>query len=145
MNLRIATRFLIVGMSGTLVDFSLFALFHSQLGMSTLLANTLSYSAGILNNYLLHRFWTFSQRPQREAVKQFSQFVGVSLSALLINNLIVLLFAPSFSELFVQGTIGIYVAKVCAIGFGMVWNFLANHLWTFRAAAAPNHNSLFLR
>ena len=132
MNLLTATRFMIVGASGTLVDFSLFALLQSQLGIVALLANTISYSAGILNNYLLHRYWTFSHRPQRGAGVQFSQFVGVSLSALLINNMIVLLFASSFGDIFSEGAIGIYIAKVCAIGVGMVWNLLANHLWTFR-------------
>ncbi|HEX9615843.1 MAG TPA: GtrA family protein [Anaerolineales bacterium] len=138
MNLLTAARFLLVGMLGTLVDFSLFALLHTPLGMPTLFANSLSYSAGILNNYILHRRWTFAHRPQRAASKQFSQFMGVSLSALLINNLVVLLLTSSFSEQFAENAFGVYFAKVCAIGVGMIWNFLANHLWIFRAAPASD-------
>lgn len=139
MNLLVVTRFMLVGMAGTLVDFALFAILHTQVGMPTLLANTLSYSAGILNNYALHRCWTFAHRPARGTGRQFSQFVGVSLSALLINNLIVLLVTASFGERLAESAIGVYFAKACAIGVGMVWNFLANHLWTFRAdpAAIP--------
>jgi putative flippase GtrA len=134
MNLQTAARFMLVGIAGTLVDFTVFALLHTQIGMSALLANSLSYSAGILNNYFLHRYWTFAHRPQRGTGRQFSQFVGVSLSALLINNLIVLLFAPSLGKLFAGDVAGVYLAKVCAIGVGMIWNFLANHLWIFRSA-----------
>jgi putative flippase GtrA len=136
MNLRTIARFLLVGLSGTLVDFSLFAFSHQALGMSALVANTMSYSAGILNNFWLHRTWTFAHRPQRGSGVQFSQFVGVSLTALLINNLIVLLLTPVLSGLLGEGAVGLYLAKVCATGAGVIWNFLANHLWTFRAAPA---------
>jgi putative flippase GtrA len=134
MNLPVAARFMLVGMMGTLIDLFFFTLLHTQLGMPTLPANTLSYSAGILNNYLLHRNWTFAHRPRCRAGKQFSQFVGVSLSALLINNLIVMSFASTFSQFFPDAAYGIYLAKISAIGIGMVWNFLANHLWTFRVS-----------
>ena len=132
--LRIAARFLVVGMLGTLIDFSLFALLNIQLGIPTLLANTLSYSAGIVNNYIFHRLWTFGNRPQGAAAKQFLKFAGVSLSALMINNLVLWMVASSFSKLFADSTLGVILAKMCAIGVGMSWNFLANHLWTFQAA-----------
>ena len=130
--LRSAGRFLLVGMLGTLVDFSLFAVLHLLLGAPALFANTLSYSAGIVNNYTFHRKWTFALRPHKAAGRQFSQFVGVSLTALLANNLIVLLLAPSLSALFANPALGALLAKLFAIGLGTVWNFLANHLWTFR-------------
>lgn len=132
---RSGVRFMVVGMLGTIIDFSLFAVLSIQLGIPMLLANTLSYSAGIVNNYIFHRFWTFADRPQRAAARQFSQFAGVSLGALVINNLIVLLLASLFSKLFMDSTLGVVFAKIFAIGVGLSWNFLANHFWTFRVAA----------
>jgi putative flippase GtrA len=132
-TVRSLARFLVVGMLGTIIDFSLFALMNVLFGVPTLAANTLSYSAGIINNYFFHRYWTFVTRPHKAAGKQFSQFVGVSLSALVINNLLVLLFTSWFSTLFSDTAIGAVFAKAFAIGVGMIWNFLANHLWTFRA------------
>lgn len=134
---RSAVRFMVVGMLGTLIDFSLFAVLSIQLGIPTVLANTLSYSAGIVNNYIFHRFWTYAQRPHRAAGKQFLQFVGVSLGALVINNLILLLLASSFGKLFIDSALGVIFAKICAIGVGLSWNFLTNHFWIFRAAADP--------
>lgn len=136
MNLRTIARFLLVGLSGTLVDFSLFAFSHQVLGISALFANTISYSAGILNNFCLNRSWTFAHRPHRGAGVQFSQFAGVSLTALLINTLIVLLLTSAISGLFVEEASGVYLAKVCATGVGVIWNFLANHLLIFRSAPA---------
>ena len=133
-TLQSGARFVLVGMLGTLIDLSLFAVLHLLIGAPALLANSLSYGAGIINNYLLHRYWTFAQRPREAAGKQFSIFVGVSLSALVVNNLIVLLLPSSSSDLFNEPACGAIFAKVCATGVGMGWNFIANHRWTFRAA-----------
>lgn len=134
--LRSAARFMLVGALGTLVDFSLFAVLSVQFGAPALLANALSYSAGILNNYTLHRYWTYRHRPRKAAGRQFSQFVGISLSALALNTLLVLILAPMFTSLLADSVLGVLAAKVIATGAGMGWNFLANHLWTFQIATS---------
>jgi putative flippase GtrA len=121
---------------GTLIDVSLFMVFHLLLGAPALAANTLSYGAGVLNNYFFHRAWTFANRPRKAAGRQFPQFVSVSLGALIANNLIVLLLAPAFGGLFSDPLHGALAAKICATAIGMGWNFLANHLWTFRAGGS---------
>jgi putative flippase GtrA len=125
-------RFLTVGMLGTLLDIGLFTLLRVQFGVPTLTANTISYSAGIVNNYVLHRLWTFTDRPRKAVGAQFTQFAVVSLSALLLNNLLVALLAPGFAVLFTAPAYGDVLAKVCATGVGLCWNFLANNFWTFR-------------
>lgn len=134
-TLRSAGRFLVVGMLGTLIDLALFAALHGLLGAPALAANTLSYSAGIANNYFFHRRWTFAARQQKGSGRQFSQFVGVSLSAMAANHLIVLLLAPALEGLLADPVSAALAAKICATGVGMGWNFLANHLWTFRDPA----------
>jgi putative flippase GtrA len=132
-SLRSAARFLAVGALGTLVDLGLFTALNLLMGVPALLANTVSYSAGIVNNYLLHRAWTYSSRPKQAASGQFARFAMVSLSALALNNLLVLILTPLFSEfVFLPGGAAL-LAKLCAIGVGMVWNFLMNHFWVFRA------------
>lgn len=132
--LQSSARFVMVGMMGTLLDLTLFAFFHLLLGAPSLLANSLSYGAGIVNNYFFHRYWTFARRPRPAAGKQFSLFVGVSLIALVLNSLVVWLLASPFAGLFGEPAYGALFAKICATGVGMVWNFLANHCWTFRAS-----------
>jgi putative flippase GtrA len=58
-------RFLLVGALGTLIDVGLFSLFHLRLGLPVLLANTLSYTAGMINNFALDRAWTFADQPRK--------------------------------------------------------------------------------
>lgn len=128
-------RFLTVGMLGTLIDFGLFVGLHAGLGVPTLTANTISYSAGIVNNFVLHRRWTFAEQSRRAVGVQFAQFAGISLGALMLNNLLALLLAPFFSTLLAHAGYGALLAKICAMGVGVCWNFLANRFWTFRDAA----------
>ena len=63
--LRSAARFAVVGVLGTLIDMALFAALHLALGLVALPANLLSYSAGMVNNFLLHRRWTFAAAAAR--------------------------------------------------------------------------------
>jgi putative flippase GtrA len=126
-------RFMTVGMLGTVLDVGLFTVLHVLLGVPTLAANTTSYSAGIVNNFILHRRWTFAGRLRKEVGVQFAQFVAVSLAALVMNNLLVLLLEPQLSSLFPTPAYGDICAKVCATGVGMCWSLLVNNFWTFRA------------
>ena len=118
-------RFLAVGAVGTLVDFALFVSLQTWVGVPTLAANTFSYSVGIVNNFVWHRRWTWAHA-RKTLGAQFAQFVVISLSALALNNVLVLWLAP---------VSGAAVAKILATGIGVGWNFFANHFWTFRADA----------
>ena len=53
-------HFLVVGAGDTIIDFSLLSLLK-LLGLSTLPANTISYLAGVINNFYWNRRWTFSE------------------------------------------------------------------------------------
>ncbi len=131
-SLGLVRRFATVGLLCTLVDVMLFSVLHGLAGLPALAANTLSYSAGIVVSFLLHRRWTFAQRPRKALGAQFSQFAAVSLSALLVNNLIVLGLSPVFGALLGNATLGAIAAKLCATAVGLCWNFLINTTWTFR-------------
>lgn len=130
-NSAYLARFAAVGLLGTLLDMALFGLLHLALGLAALPANTLSYSAGIVNNFLLHRRWTYAPSARRPALGQFARFTAVSLSALALNTLVVTLLSPALAQSLPLPTAAL-AAKVFATGLGIAWNFLANHLWTFR-------------
>ena len=134
-TLRCLPRFVMVGLLGTLLDIGLFTVLRVRIGMPTLAANTISYSAGIVNNYVLHRRWTYADRPRKALGAQFSQFAAVGLSALLLNNLLVLLLVSPLGALFAHAGYGDVSAKICATGVGLCWNFLANSFWTFAEAS----------
>jgi putative flippase GtrA len=133
-TLRCLWRFLAVGTLGTLIDITLFAVLHALFGIPTLSANTISYSAGIVNNFVLHRRWTYDRQVSKTVGVQLSQFVAISLCALMMNNLLVLLLTPPFSSLIAHSGFAALFAKVGATVLGLGWNFFANRFWTFHSA-----------
>jgi len=124
------SRFLAVGAVGTLLDFSLLTLLKLA-GLPTVLANSLSFTAGLLNNFTWNRLWTFQGR-QTDWRRQFAQFALVSLVGLALNNFILLGLEETLGVLFGQPDWGYLPAKVIATGVVVFWNYFANRMWTFR-------------
>jgi len=141
-------KFLVVGTIGTIVDFGLFNLFHNLLGFHSVLANSLSISASIVNNYTWSRFWVYPETKDQQGRKKFIQFVIVSLIAWALNTgilwtterwilgemgLFAGVVAPVATALGVKhGVLSSNASKVIATGVVLFWNFFANRFWTFR-------------
>ncbi len=136
-------RFLSVGALGTLLDFGALSLLKS-LGLATLLANSLSFSIGVANNFTLNRAWTFGDRPRSGWRRQFLQFASVSLVGLAVNNTLVLVLEAPFGTWLGQPDYGYVPAKALATAVVVFWNYFANRYWTFnvlnveRAVEAPS-------
>ena len=129
---RHLARFLTVGLLGTAFDIALFAVVYGVFGLSVLAANVIAYSAGIVHNFLLHRYWTYGHTTRKPAAIQAAQFAAVSLSAMALNTTLVLLLGPPLAVLIAAPKWGDLLAKLCATGIGVSVNFFANHFWTFR-------------
>jgi putative flippase GtrA len=125
------TRFLTVGAAGTLLDFSILTLLKLA-GLPTLAANSLSFTAGLLNNFTWNRLWTFGDAINADWRKQLAQFTLVSLVGLALNNLIVLSLEDIFGIILGQPQWGYLPAKVLATGVVVFWNYFANRTWTFK-------------
>jgi putative flippase GtrA len=125
------SRFLAVGAVGTVLDFGLLTLLKLA-GLPTLLANSLSFTAGLVNNFTWNRLWTFGDAIQPNWQKQLAQFTMVSLVGLVLNNLIVLGLENVFGAMLGQPDWGYLPAKVVATGVVVFWNYFANRMWTFR-------------
>ncbi|MBK9603791.1 MAG: GtrA family protein [Anaerolineales bacterium] len=125
------SRFLAVGAVGTLLDFSLLTLLKLA-GLPTLLANSLSFTAGLVNNFTWNRLWTFGDAIQPDWRRQLVQFTAVSLVGLALNNLIVLSLEGIFGTMLGQPDWGYLPAKVIATGVVVFWNYFANRMWTFK-------------
>ena len=126
-------RFLTVGALGTFLDFGLLTVFK-LIGMPTLSANSLSFSAGVINNFTWNSRWTFADR-RNERLRgraQFIQFLLVSLAGLAINNAILLLLEAPLGALIGDAAWGYAPAKIVATGVVVFWNYFANRNWTFR-------------
>lgn len=125
------SRFLAVGAAGTILDFSLLALLKLA-GLPTLFANSLSFTAGLVNNFIWNRSWTFADGMQSDWRKQMAQFTVVSLIGLALNNIILLSLEEMLGSLLHQPAWGYLPAKVAATGVVVFWNYFANRSWTFK-------------
>lgn len=83
------TRFAGVGVLNTLVDFGILDLFILFIGFgwgvySFTIYKTISFIIANLNSYFWNKYWTFKDT-SRDYIKEYTQFLVVSLVALLLN------------------------------------------------------------
>lgn len=126
---RIA-KFGLVGVLNTLIDIGLFWLLFSVFGVPYLMANVLSYGAGMLNSFVMNKLWTFSERRKHGLIRrQLPIFVAVNLVSLALSSLILWALAPS---------IGVMPAKLAGTLASFVTNFWASQRFVYRAAPAAS-------
>ena len=123
-------KFGIVGIIGSVVDFSILNLCIQAFDMAKWLANTFSFTAAVISNFTWNRLWTFPESRAKPLLPQLGQFFVVNLGGYVINQIIFLsldryVFAP-------WGTWGYNISKAIAIGVVLFWNFGINRIWTYR-------------
>ena len=132
-NVTQFVKFAVVGGLGTIVNLvvlkaTLFA--WDQFAASTpfvveAFASGLAFAVAVVNNYLLNRWWTF--RSTGTMSTEFLKFLIVSLSGLVLNELVFYVFR---AELEISVMISQMLAILCVLPF----NFIVNKLWSFRHA-----------
>jgi putative flippase GtrA len=127
-------KFAVVGASGAVIDFGLTALCKGIFGIPELLSNAIGFTVAATSNYFLNRVWTW-RSTSKEVGVEYAKFLFVSLVGLGLNSLIVFMLkdtsiVPRFVETGLDWDF--WVAKIVATGIVMVWNFMANNLFTFR-------------
>ncbi len=133
-------KFAIVGGLGTVTDICVLNLLHQFAGFSLFWANTVSFSTALMQNFLLHRHWTFPSRANDVFRVQLAKFalicvIGLGLSQLVFLGLHTFLLPywtvwinrPDLAD-----TVSYNAAKMVSICVILTWNFGANRLWTFR-------------
>lgn len=70
-------RFAVVGVSGAAVYFLLLRALVEGAGIAPLAASSFAFVLVVIENYLLHRHWTFASRvPHRQALPRFVLMAG---------------------------------------------------------------------
>ena len=123
-NLIQLTKFGLVGIANTLIDFGVFVFLHGRLQVFYALAQLVSYTCGMTNSYFLNKFWTFKSR-RCVHVAEVAKFVLVNLAALGIALGLLALFRGKYA-------LGPAESKVLATLGSLSMNFLGNRLWVFR-------------
>lgn len=128
--LRQFIKFSVVGASGSVVDFGTLVTLKELLAFNLYVANTISFTAAVCNNFLWNSLWTFRGAYTGRKRRRFLPFVLVSIMGLGLNQSILFIFHEYTGLEAYQ--YGYLVAKAIATIVVMAWNFLANKFWTFR-------------
>jgi putative flippase GtrA len=150
--LREGTRFLkfsVVGTIGAVVDFGSFNLLRSALGLASVPSSIISFVAAGTSNFLWNRYWTYPDSRSKQPHRQVIQFGLVSVVGLAIRTpVFALLERPAIGAAsrllagssgltlpFSSETLGRNLALAAAVLLVLIWNFLANRLWTYSDVA----------
>lgn len=128
-ELRRFIQFCLVGLSGVVVNIGAFWLLTRVAGLYDLVALIIGLLASIISNFVLNEVWTFRDR-RTGSVKAISVRV---LKFDLVSAGAIALYYGIYTPLtrFWLGEDS-FLALAIAIGVGLIWNFSANTLWTWR-------------
>lgn len=130
-------KFGLVGATGTIVDFFFYKVFINFVGFPPATSKGISTEIAIINNFVLNNFWTFRYRKTKTNFWQkLGIFNMVSLGGLAIGVLIVKFLHLTYGD----GAVLIFGTPVAFNNFYffatippvMMWNFMMNHLVTWR-------------
>lgn len=145
-------KFSIVGIIGAVVDFGSFNLLANVIGIGSIIASVISFSAAVTSNFLWNRYWTYPDSRSKPVSQQVIQFTLVNLVGLAIRTPI---FAYSeapmirLSENLIQLSHSILPESIASLGYinatvlgrnlalalaviaVLFWNFFINRIWTY--------------
>ncbi len=107
-------RYLLVGGTTFLIDFSILYAFHSKLRFSISVSTSISYWVSIIYNFVLNRYWTFDSR-EKESIKRH---LTIYFCLLLINYAFTVIFVSYMSHF-----INYIAAKAISVLIQMLWTY----------------------
>ena len=145
-------KFLVVGVTGFIVDFGIFNLLLRALNFPPVLAQAISFTLAAINNFIWNRYWTYPDSRSKPILRQFGMFFVLSAIGLLIRTPIFALFSGPMVALvesmqygvfaglinFATGTLhisieqlGLNLALAVAVLVVLFWNFFSNRFITY--------------
>ena len=119
------SRFSIVGIANTFIDFLIFTIFNELVGVEYMASQVLGYSFGVANSFIFNKKWTFQDRKaNKKILYELLQFMIINLISLIITVIVMNLLVKSFN-------INVYVAKIIVTLIAQITNFLAYKLLVF--------------
>ena len=118
-------KFLLVGLSGYVVNLAVFAFSLEVLSVHHVAAATIAFGVAVMNNFWWNRHWTFAARAGHAGF-QAARFFAVSVIAFLIQVAILelLVTGPDLPKL---------LAQAISLAMATPVNFVGNKMWSFRS------------
>jgi putative flippase GtrA len=121
-TLRQLVRYTLIGGSGVALDLVVFLLLHNLAGMNEQVANALSTTLGIANNFVLNALFTFERRDR--IVVRFLRFYAVGLTGIALTDLLFLAFTDGLG-------INADLVKAGSLPLVLALQFVLNRKWSF--------------
>lgn len=118
-------RYVFVGGAAFIVDFSILYVLTEYGGLDYLLSAALSFTMGLMVNYLLCRLWVFGTSLCRSAALEFGVFAAVGVVGLGLNELLLWLLTD-------RAGLWYMLSKAVAAVVVLAWNFWARKLTLYR-------------
>jgi putative flippase GtrA len=122
-------RYAVVGGLAFVVDAGLLWALTAFAGVYYLLSAAISFTAGLVVNYLLSRFWVFDRRNLSSTTLEFTIFTLIGIVGLGLNQLLMWGFTEKLGFYFM-------LSKCFAAGCVLIWSFGARKWVLFSGAPA---------
>jgi putative flippase GtrA len=133
-------RFVLIGFMNFFVDIAVLNLLMFMSGISTgthyTVFKAISFLVAVTFSYFFNKYWTFKDKTKTQQVRQFSQFLFVSIIGMLINvtaaSVFVNYIAPTVTFITLSGKLWGNLGAVCGSAAGLLWNFVGYKFWVFK-------------
>jgi len=115
-------RYALVGALNTGVDFAVFCALVYGFGAPSVGAQAASYLAGVVNSYLLNRYWTFQVKGKQSAA-EMARFIAVNVASFAAATAVLLGLE--------YGGLESAAAKAISVGVSLAVNYTGYRLWVF--------------
>ncbi|TWF94463.1 GtrA family protein [Saccharopolyspora dendranthemae] len=112
----------VIGGSGVLLDYLLFLVLFNYVGMHHQLANVLSTTAGITNNFVLNSLFNF--RKTDRIVVRFLRFYAVGIAGIVLTFLLLAVFSTGIG-------IDANLVKLASLPVVLLFQYTINKRWSF--------------
>lgn len=116
-------RYAVIGVSGVCLDYLVFLLLFNAFGLHPQIANMISTTAGIINNFGLNALLNFRKR-DRIAVR-FLRFYAVGLTGIALTVLLLKVFSDVLG-------IDANIVKGLSLPLVLLLQYSINRRWSFR-------------
>lgn len=129
--IRRPAKFALIGLGNTLLALVVFNLLAVVLGMPSLAANAIAWSAGIANSFVWNRKWTFADRRAGPAGRLLLSFIVANLAAIAVSSGVIV-GARALSGRGHSGVVDLDAIEAMAIVAAFIVNYALSSLWVFR-------------
>jgi len=119
---RLFFRYIAVGGASAVIEFTLFNVLYSSVGLATLLANSIAIVIAVIFHFNMQKRWTF--RDPQSLRRQLPRYLIMIVIAAILNNLLVYLFVEVM-------LLPPALAKLLQIGLLFGWTFTFSRLIVF--------------